>query len=348
MTVRIGTSTIGEQGRVFIIAEAGVNHNGRLDLALKLAAAAKEAGADAVKFQNFKPEEVVTKTAGTARYQKKNTGKEESQLSMIRRFALSTQDLQKIAAYCKNVGIMFLSAPHGGFDSVDELRDIGVPAIKFSSADLTNLPTLSYAAKLKKPIILSTGMATLQDIRAAVRAIQKAGGKKIIILQCTTNYPTHPEEVNLNVLHTLSKAFKLPVGFSDHTVGSQAAIMAVTLGASVIEKHFTLDRTLPGPDHAASAEPHELTEYIAALRLVSSILGSAEKRPTRSEKEYMPLVRKSVVARRPIAMGEIFSRENLAIKRPGTGLHPGTFDQLLGKRAKRHIKEDELLTKNDL
>lgn len=345
---RIGRVAIGKKGVVFVIAEAGVNHNGSLALALKLVDAAKRAGADAVKFQNFKPEEVVTVSAKTAKYQERNTGNKESQLSMIRKFALSLEDFKSIAAHCKKRKITFLSTPHGGFDSVDDLRTLKVPAIKFSSADLTNLPTLTYAAKLKKPLILSTGMASLEEVSEAVRAIKKTGNHKIILLQCTTDYPTQPGEVNLSAMNTLARTFRCPVGFSDHTVGSQAGIMAVTLGATVIEKHFTLDRTLPGPDHKASAEPEELAVYIAQLRTVETLLGNALKQPTTSEKQFIPLVRKSVVARRAIDKGAIFTRDNIAIKRPGTGLPPKMYSVLLGKKAKRSLSADELLTQKDL
>src|SRR3989344_1139289 len=347
-TLRIGSKKIGTGHPVFIIAEAGVNHNGRLDLALKLVDAAKATGADAVKFQNFKPEEVVTSKARMANYQKRNTGKDESQLDMIRKFALMPDDFKKIANYCKKRRIIFLSTPHGSFDSVDLLQKLHVPAFKFGSADLTNLPVLVYTARFKKPMIISTGMANMAEIGEAVQTIRKAGNNKIVVLQCTTDYPTAPDEVNVRAMQTIAKRFKTAVGFSDHTKGSQAAVMAITLGAAVIEKHLTLDRNMEGPDHKASADPQEFIEYVKALRAVEVILGIAQKGPTKSEKQYMSIVRKSLVARHAIKKGEIFTKNNLAIKRAGTGLHPRLYFKLLGKKLKRDLAVDEMLSKRDL
>ena len=334
--------------KLFIIAEAGVNHNGQLDVALKLVDAAKKTGADAVKFQNFKPEEVVTTKAPMAKYQERNTGKSESQLDMIRKFALTSDDFKKIAQYCKKRGIIFLSTPHGSFDSVDLLQRLKVPAFKFGSGDLTNLPVLAYAAKFKKPVIISTGMANMREIGEAIAVIKKAGNTKIIVLQCTTDYPTEKDEVNVRAMRAIGKRFNVEVGFSDHTRNSQAAIMAVTLGATVIEKHLTLDKNMEGPDHAASADPGECTEYVQALRDVETILGTDTKGPTKSEKQYIPLVRKSLVARHSIKKGQRFTEENLAIKRPGTGLHPRLYFKLLGTKAKRDIAPDEMLSKRDI
>lgn len=346
--IRIGKKEIGVGRPVFIVAEAGVNHNGKLDLALKLVDRAKAAGADAVKFQNFKPEDVVTTKAPMARYQKRNTRKSGSQLNMIRKLALTPADFKRISDHCKKRGIIFLSAPHGGFASIDVLKKLRVPAFKFSSADLTNLPILAYAARLKKPMIISTGMATMREIAEAVATIQRAGNRNIIILQCTTDYPTPLDEINLRAMQAIAKRFKSPIGFSDHSRGSQAAIMAVTLGASVIEKHLTLDKRMRGPDHAASADPREFADFVTALRNVERFLGSAHKGPTKSEREYMPIVRKSIVAGRSIKKGEILTRKNLTIKRPGTGLHPRLYYKLLGKKAKRDLSSDEMLTHRDI
>jgi N,N'-diacetyllegionaminate synthase len=347
-TLRIGNKVIGEGNPVFIIAEAGVNHNGSLILAKKLIDVAKASGADAVKFHNFKPEEVVTARARMARYQERNLGQSQSQLEMIRGFALSNQDLMSIEVYCKKKGILFLSTPHGGFASVDLLAKLKVEAFKFGSGDLTNVPVLRYAALLNKPMIISTGMATMKEIHEAVTTIQKTGNKKIVVMQCTTDYPTAPEEVNLRAIQSIAKATDTLVGFSDHTRGAHASVMAVALGACVIEKHFTLDKKMKGPDHKASADPKELAEFVRILREGEHMLGSSKKAPTKSEKQYIPIVRKSVVARKSIRKGEYFTDENLTVKRPGTGLHPRNYFQLLGKQAKRNIPADKLLTQKDL
>ena len=347
-SLKIGKRNIGERAPVFIIAEAGVNHNGSVALAKKLVDAAKKTGADAVKFQNFKPEEVVTSKVGMAAYQKRNTGKSQSQLEMIRVFALTSGDFREIAAYCKKKGILFLSTPHGGFDSVDLLAELHVAAFKFGSGDLTNLPVLKYAAQFKKPMIISTGMANMAEITEAAAIIRSAGNSQIIIMQCTTDYPTSPHEVNLRAMETISKGIGAIMGFSDHTLGSHASTMAVALGTRVIEKHLTLDKKMPGPDHKASSDPKEFTAFVKALREAELMLGSATKRPSASEKQYMPIVRKSVVARVAIKKGEKFTEHNLGVKRPGTGLHPRFYFKLMGKCAKRDMPQDELLSAKDL
>ncbi len=333
---------------LFIIAEAGVNHNGKLDLALKLVDAAADAGADAIKFQTFRAEQLVTAAGKMAEYQKRNTGTDESQIAMLQKLQLHEDFYAPIIERCKKRGIHFMSAAHGGFESVDFLTKLKVSAFKFSSADLTNLPTLTYAAKKKKVMIISTGMATMPEIQEAVKTIRKAGNNNIIVLQCTTDYPTKPEEINLRAMQAIQKACTVEVGFSDHSIDSQAGIMAVTLGAKVIEKHLTLDKTMEGPDHAASSDPREFTEYVRALRAVETILGSEKKTPTISEKQYIPLVRKSLVTLAPIHKGEVFTKKNIGIKRPGTGVHPRFFDKLLGKKSTRDIPADSLLSKRDL
>lgn len=332
----------------YIIAEAGVNHNGKLDLALKLVDAAADAGADAVKFQTFRAEQLVTAAGKMAEYQKRNTGTDESQIAMLRKLQLNEDFYAPIMRHCRERGIQFISTPHGGFESVDFLTKLGVKTFKFSSADLTNLPTLAYGAKKKKIMIISTGMATMAEIQEAVKTIRRAGNNNIIVLQCTTDYPTKPEEINLRAMQAIKKACKVEVGFSDHSIDSQAGIMAVTLGARVIEKHLTLDKTMKGPDHAASSNPQEFTDYVRALRTVATMLGSVKKTPSKSEKQYIPLVRKSVVTLRPIQKGEIFTNHNLGIKRPGTGMHPRMYIKLLGKKAKRTIEPDTLLTPRDV
>lgn len=342
--ITIGNKLIGKNQPVFVIAEAGVNHNGRLDLALKLVDAAVAAGADAVKFQTFKAEQVVTVAGKMAAYQKKNLGKEESQSAMLKKLELKEKFYKPIIKRCKERGIMFLSTPHGGFESVDFLQKLGAPAFKFGSGDLNNLPVLEYAAKFQKPMILGTGMATMKEVKEAIVCIKNASNKKIIVLHCTTNYPCPPEEVNLSAMLTMMKEAGVWVGYSDHTLGNQVPIMAATLGACVIEKHFTLDRNLPGPDHKASLELAELKAMVQAIREVPIILGSKVKEPNASEASMIKNVRKSIVAAKDIKKGEIFSKQNLAIKRPGIGLRPSVWRQLLGKKAKKDFTPDELIT----
>lgn len=346
-TITLGSHTIGEGHPVFIIAEAGVNHNGKVALAKKLVDVAVASGADAVKFQNFTAEEVVTEKAGMAEYQKKNTRKNESQIDMIRKFELSPSAFKEISDYCKKKKILFLSTPHSGFDSVDVLTKLKVPAYKFGSADLTNLPVLAYAAKTKKPIMISTGMADMQEIRDAVTTIRKAGNTKILVFQCTTDYPVEYKDVNLRAMHTIRDTFDVMVGYSDHTIGNEASVIAVALGATVLEKHLTLDNTMEGPDHKASANPRDFTEYVKEVRDAEVILGSAKKTIAPASRQYIPLVMKSLVARGDIKKGERFTVANLAIKRPAGGLPPKSYSSVLGKKAKRDIEHDTFVTKRD-
>lgn len=341
---KIGNKTIGHNRPVFIIAEAGVNHNGRLDLALKLVDAAKEAGADAVKFQTFRAEQLAAESAKMAVYQKKNLGKEESQLAMLKKLELKENFYQPIIKRCEEKGIIFLSTPHGGFESVDFLQKIGAPAFKFGSGDLTNLPVLAYAAKFKKPMILGTGMANMKEVKEAVSAIKKAGNDKIVILHCTTNYPCPPEEVNLSAMASMMREISILVGYSDHTLGSQTSIMAATLGACVIEKHLTLDKTMPGPDHIASSDPQEFKSTVESIRKVKIIMGSATKKPNKSEIPLIKIARKSLVALSGIKKGEKFTKNNLGIKRPGSGLAPKKYFIVLNKRSRRAFKKDELIS----
>jgi N,N'-diacetyllegionaminate synthase len=346
-TIRIGARLVGDGQRVFVIAEAGVNHNGSVRLAKALVDAARAAGADAVKFQNFAAEEVATARAGMAAYQKRNTGKSESQIAMIRKFELPDAAFAQIAAHCRRRRIIFMSTPHGGFASVDVLRRIGVPAIKIGSADLNNLPVLDYAARLGKPMIISTGMAEMRDVAEAVAAIRKAGNDKIVVLQCTTDYPARHQDINLRAMLTMRDAQKVLVGYSDHTVDRESAVVAVALGACAIEKHLTLDNAMDGPDHRASANPQAFKDYVKAIRDAELILGSPRKTVVKSARQYMPLVLKSVVARRPIKRGEPLTEENLAIKRPGTGLSPKHYFKMLGKRVKRDLQADTLIKRSD-
>ena len=344
--VKIRNRVIGEGHPLFIIAEAGVNHNGDVGLAKKLIDGAKEAGADAVKFQTFKAENVVTENAGMAKYQKRNTGKSQTQLGMIKKLELKYKDFIKLKKYCDKKKIIFLSTPHTE-DAVDFLEPL-VPAYKIGSGDLTNLPFLKKIAKKKKPIILSTGMATLAEVREAVKTIKKAGNNKIILLHCTTNYPCPLEEVNLRAMQTLKQEFNLPVGYSDHTLGITISIMAVAMGANAIEKHFTLNRNLPGPDHKASLEPDELRNMVIAIRNVEKALGNGIKKLTKSEEEIKKVARKSIVAKVDIPAGTKITKEMLIIKRPGTGIEPRYLNKLIGKIAKKEIKKDTLIKFKDL
>lgn len=340
-TIHIGSKCIGEKQPCFIIAEAGINHNGKLPLAKKLVDVAVRAGADAVKFQTFKAEGVVTGDVDIASYQKKNIKKNLTQLQMIKHYEFSYETFKELKAYCDKKKILFLSTPHS-FDAIDFLEDL-VPAYKFGSGDLTNLPALEYASKKHKPILLGTGMATLREVGDAIRVIHKNGNRQVIVLHCTTNYPCPLEEVNLRAMLTMQHSLDCLVGYSDHTIGITVPLMAAALGAVVIEKHFTLDRAMPGPDHAASLEPDELKQMVTELRTVETVLGSYAKKPTRSEKEIMKLVRKSIVASQPVKEGAVLRRTMLDFKRPGTGLSPMHLKQLLGRKTKKPIKKDQLI-----
>lgn len=329
---------------IFIIAEAGVNHNGNLDVAKRLVDAALKAGADAVKFQTFIPEHVVTKTAERAAYQKTNMPtKRESQLEMIERLALGCEEFRALKGYCDQLGIMFLSTPFDYY-SVDYLDELGVPAFKVASGELVNHPFLKYVAAKGKPLILSTGMATLGEVEEALEAVRSAGAGDITLLHCTSNYPASFADVNLRALVTMQQAFGVPVGYSDHTPGIEVAAAAAALGACVIEKHFTLDRQMEGPDHRASLEPDELASMVQAVRNVEKAMGDGRKRPSDSEIEIMRVARRSLVAACDIAAGEVITAEKLAVKRPGTGMPPKMWDVVVGRRARTDIPADTVLT----
>lgn len=345
--IKLGNKFIGKNQPVFIIAEAGVNHNGRLDLALKLVDAAVAAGADAVKFQTFKAGQLVTKAGEMAEYQKKNIGKTESQLEMLKKLELREDFYKPIMEHCEEKNIIFLSTPHGGFESVDFLLKLDVPAFKFGSGDLTNLPVLQYAAKFKKPMILGTGMATMKEVEEAIKVIKKVGNNKIIALHCTTNYPCPLDEVNLSAMVTMTKELSVLVGYSDHTLGSVVPIMAAALGACILEKHFTLDKNMIGPDHAASTEPAELKEVVKSIRNIQIILGNTIKKPNKNELPLIEIVRKSVVSTRSIKKGEKFTRENLGIKRPGSGLPPKFFNLVIGKKSKKDLLTGAIIKTKD-
>ena len=341
MKIRIEDKLIGEEEPCFIIAEAGVNHNGSVELAKKLIDAAKDAGADAVKFQTFKAESVVVKDAQKAEYQKETTG-EGSQYEMIKKLELAEEDFRELADYAEKKDIMFLSSPFDK-ESVDLLHELDVPAFKVGSGEITNLPLLRYIAKKEKPIILSTGMSTLGEIEEALDVIRSEGVEDIILLHCVSNYPARIEDVNLRAMGTLKQAFKLPVGFSDHTLGITAPIAAVALGACVIEKHFTLDRNLPGPDHKASLEPDELKKMVKAIKEVEKALGNGIKKPTKEEKEIKKAARKSIVAKVDISKGTIITEDMLDVKRPGTGIEPKYLKFIIGRKAKEDIKKDDVI-----
>lgn len=325
---------------VLIIAEAGVNHNGSIDLAYKLIDVAVEAKADYVKFQTFISEEGVSQVAPKAHYQRKLTGSSESQLEMVKKLELSCQQFRCLNDYCINKGISFLSTPFD-FPSIDFLEEINMPFWKIPSGEITNLPYLERLARTHKDIVLSTGMSTIQEVRSAMKILKDNGAGKITILHCNTEYPTPMKDVNLRAMETLRKEFNVDVGYSDHTVGIEIPIAATALGATVIEKHFTLDKSMHGPDHIASLEPEELKAMVICIRNVEHALGNGIKTPSPSEMKNIAIARKSIVARKDINLGEIFTEENLAIKRPGNGISPMKWYDILGTKAINKFSKDE-------
>lgn len=328
-------------GKVLVIAEAGVNHNGSLDLAFKLAEAAKQAGADCVKFQTFKAEALVSRHAIQAEYQKRNTV-EEPQIKMLKKLELGYGEFQKLKSFCDDIGICFISTPFDK-ESIEFLEGFDMPFWKIPSGEVTDLPYLMQIGKTGRPVIMSTGMCTMEEIGAAVKVLQSAGTEDIRLLHCNTEYPTPFEDVNLNVLKTLKERFGYEVGYSDHTRGIEVPIAAVALGATVIEKHFTLDRNMEGPDHKASLEPEELKQMTESIRHIEKALGSADKQPTESEKKNIAVARRSIVAGRKILKGELLTEENITTKRPGNGISPMLWMQVIGTKAIRDFEEDELI-----
>lgn len=328
----------------FIIAEIGVNHNGCAETAKKLIDAAYSAGVDAVKFQTFKAWECASKFAPTADYQKEIA---ENQYKLLEGLELDFADFADLKEYAESLGLVFLSTPDGQ-KSLDFLCDIGVKAIKIASGELTNLPFLTAIAFKKLPVILSTGMGTLGEVEEAINTLKLAGASDIMLMHCTTEYPAPAEECNLKAIQTMQNAFHLPVGFSDHTLGSEAAIAAATLGAVIFEKHITLDKTMEGPDHAASIEPDELKTYVEAIRKTITMLGNGIKIPSKSELKNIPLVRRSLVAAKPIKAGEILTGDKIAIKRPANGIEPKQLINALGRRVLKDLFEDEPITWKDL
>ncbi len=330
--------------KTLIVAEAGVNHNGDLALARRLIDAAAETGADLVKFQTFTADRLVTTHAQKADYQNQTTDAGESQHTMIRRLELTRDMHETLIAHCKSRGIQFFST---GFDpeSIDLLAELGIDRFKIPSGEITNLPYLRHVGRYGRPVILSTGMATLDEIEAALNVLERAGTPRncMTVLHCNTEYPTPMTDVNLRAMLTIRDAFDVAVGYSDHTLGIEVAIAAVALGATVIEKHFTLDRNLPGPDHKASLEPNELKAMVVAIRNIELAMGDGVKRPSASEAKNRPITRKSLVAANVIREGEVFSETNLTVKRPGTGLSPMRWDEVLGRKAPRDFAPDELI-----
>ena len=323
--------------KVFIIAEAGVNHNGSFELAKKLIDAAADAGADCVKFQTFKADTLASKSAEKAAYQQQTTDAGESQYQMLKKLELPDEWHSLLIECCRKKGIMFLSTP---FDvaSIDFLDSLELERFKIPSGEITNLPYLRKINSKRKPVIMSTGMATLNEIKEALAVLKDC---KVSLLHCTTEYPCPYEGVNLKAMQTMRDAFHLPVGYSDHTQGIEVPIAAVAMGASIIEKHFTLDRNMEGPDHKASLEPDELKAMVTAIRHIEAALGTGEKEPAECEKKNMAIARKSIVAKRAIKKGELLTEENLTVKRPGDGVSPMKWDEIVGTTAQKDYDEDE-------
>ena len=329
----------------FIIAEAGVNHNGSLEMALRLIDVACAAGADAVKFQTFKADRIIAVNAPKAEYQKDATGTDESQLEMVKKLELDEAAHTRLHNYCQDKDIRFLSTPFD-LESIDLLTRLGLEIFKIPSGEITNLPYLRKLGALKKRLILSTGMADLSEIKDALDVLADAGSRMedITVLHCNTEYPPPFEDVNLRAMLTIRSAFPgISVGYSDHTLGIEAPIAAVAIGATVIEKHFTLDRNLPGPDHRASLEPDELAAMISAIRNIEKALGTGIKKPSPSELRNIPVARKSIVAAAPIKKGETFTEMNITVKRPGTGITPMRWDEMIGRKAAKPYRKDELI-----
>lgn len=327
---------------ITVIAEAGVNHNGSVSLAKQMVVKAKEAGADYIKFQTFQPEKLVSRFARKAAYQEAATGSQESQLEMLKNLSLSQEAFALLKEFCRETGIGFLSTPFD-LESIAFLDTLDMDFWKLPSGEITNLPYLIQIARTGKPVVMSTGMCTLEDISQALWWLKKEGSTSITLLHCNTQYPTPMEDVNLHAMVTLKEQFGLPVGYSDHTQGIEVPVAAAALGAEVIEKHFTLDKAMEGPDHKASLDPEELKEMVCAIRNIEKALGSGIKRPSPSERQNMESARKSIVAGCKISKGTLFSEENITVKRPGGGISPMHWFEILGKEAQRDFEADELI-----
>lgn len=330
--------------KTIIIAEAGVNHNGSIDLAKKLIDVADEAGADFVKFQTFNADSLVQKNIEKANYQKKNTDDYESAYNMLKRLELDKNSHLELLSYCETKRVKFLSTPFD-ISSAKFLLELDIPIFKLPSGEITNLPYLEYIGSLGKPIIMSTGMSTLEEIASAIEILYNNGVDKscLALLHCNTDYPTLMRDVNLNAINTIRNEFKINVGYSDHTLGIEVSIAAVSIGAKIIEKHFTFDRSLPGPDHSASLLPDELKSMVLAIRNIEIAMGNGQKIPSESELKNISNVRKSIVVKKRIYKGELFSKENLCVKRPGTGLSPMLWNEIIGTKAEKDYEMDELV-----
>lgn len=328
------------RNRCLIIAEAGVNHNGDVKIAKKLCWAAKEAGADVVKFQTWITEKIITRNVDQAEYQRENTGKDESQFNMLKSLELSYDEFTEVKKYCDEIGITFASTADEE-DSLDFLVDLGVPFIKIGSGDVGNIPYLRYIGQKKLPVILSTGMSTLADVEMSLKALQDGGASEITLLHCTTNYPCPYDAVNLKAMDTLKNAFGLPVGYSDHTEGIEVAVAAVARGAGIIEKHFTLDKNMEGPDHKASTEPAEFKAMVESIRHIESALGSGVKQPTTAEQEISKVVLKRIVAKRGIKAGQVICEDDLCVKRNDVGVPANAWDIIVGSVARKDYIVDE-------
>lgn len=339
--------SVRRKHHTYVIAEAGVNHNGDIKMARRLIDVAKAAGADAVKFQTFKAEESTSFSAEKAEYQKQTTSKKESQLDMIKKLELPFSAFGELQQYCREQDIDFISTPDG-LESLKCLMKLDVPLIKIGSTEVTNYPFLDALGRTGKPLILSTGMSTLGEVEKAIDTIYSTGNHNITLMHCTTDYPTALNDVNLMAIKTMQQAFQIDVGYSDHTLGFEAAVAAVVLGAVCIEKHITLDRELPGPDHKASMPPEEFEEYVRHIRNTENILGDGLKRPTSGEVENINQVRRSVVVTRDICKGTILTEDMLCLKRPGTGIKPEYEQLLIGRAVKRNLVADEMILWEDV
>lgn len=348
MDIIIDGRCIGKESNVFLVAEVGVNHNGDIKIAEKLIDLAAEAKVDAIKFQTFITENLLLSTTPKAEYQKSSTIKDENFYEMVKKYELNKEDFKHLKDYCSQKGLIFLSTP---FDeiSVEWLEDLNVSAYKVGSGDMNNFPLLELICSKHKPILLSTGMANLEEVKESVKFIKERKIDDLVIFQCTTNYPSRYEDINLNVIDTYREEFPdILIGFSDHSQGIEASLGAVVKGARVIEKHFTLDKNMEGPDHLASLSPEELILWVQGIRNLEKALGSAVKNPTKEELEIAKIARKSVVTINDIQKGNIIELKDLAIKRPGTGIEPKNIDHVIGKKAKNHISKDSIIKFEDL
>lgn len=334
--IEIAGRKIGPNHPVFIVAEAGVNHNGSLEMAKQLVDVAVKAGADAVKFQTFKAEKLVSPQAPKASYQLKTTDPNESQLEMLKSLELTSDAFREVHSYCQKKGILFFSTPFDE-ESVDFLDELGVPVFKIASGEITNRPFLEYIAHKRKPIILSTGMSYLKEVENAVKVIHETGCNQLALLHCVSSYPADSDDANLRAIQTMASFFKVPIGFSDHTLGIETALAAVALGACVVEKHLTLEKTLSGPDHQASLEPQEYGTLVRSIRIVEKALGTGRKKPVQKEEEMRVVGRRSIVASRTIDQGATITWEMLTAKRPGNGLSPSRAFRIIGKKARTQI-----------